>query len=209
MEVTLHVSIRVAYADPPYIGRAGYYPEKTEVDHRELVARLANEFPDGWALSCTSTSLRFLLPLCPEDVRVLAWVKPFAAYKAGVNPAYAWEPVIARGCRRSDRKRSREEPTIRDWMCASATLKRGLVGAKPEAFSWWLFRALGLQPGDELVDLFPGTGAVTRAWEQFCANPAIGTERARAKRKDRRCVCGRETSETTCPYCGHAEETNP
>jgi len=29
--------MKVAYADPPYIGLANYYPEKTEVDHLELV----------------------------------------------------------------------------------------------------------------------------------------------------------------------------
>ena len=42
---------RVAYADPPYIGRASYYPEKTEVDHAELIGRLVDEFPDEWGQS--------------------------------------------------------------------------------------------------------------------------------------------------------------
>jgi len=26
---------------------------------------------------------------------------------------------------------------------------------------------MGMRPDDELVDLFPGTGAVTRAWEEY------------------------------------------
>ena len=34
--------------------------------------------------------------LCPSGVRIGALVKPFAVFKTGVNPAYAWEPVIFR-----------------------------------------------------------------------------------------------------------------
>ena len=41
----------MAYADPPYAGRAHYYPEREEVDRAGLIARLVSEFPDGWALS--------------------------------------------------------------------------------------------------------------------------------------------------------------
>jgi hypothetical protein len=41
-------------------------------------------------------------------------------------------------------------------------MKRGLTGAKPAAFVSWLHVLLGWQPGDELVDLFPGTGVVGR-----------------------------------------------
>ena len=152
--------MRFAYADPPYIGCAHFYPEKTEVDHAELIARLCQEFPDGWALSCHTPSLRQLLPLCPEDVRVMAWVKPFAAFKPNVNPAYAWEPVLVRG----GRKRTREQETVRDWISAPITLQRGLVGVKPDAFAYWLFDVLGMEREDEFIDLFPGTGAVTRAW---------------------------------------------
>ncbi len=41
--------MRFAYADPPYPGNAGIYPEREGVDYRELIARLRAEFPDGWA----------------------------------------------------------------------------------------------------------------------------------------------------------------
>ena len=155
--------IRVAYADPPYIGCAGFYPEKDEVDHGALIARLCDEFPDGWGLSLHSPSLRIILPMCPDDARVMAWVKPFAAFKPNVNPAYAWEPVIVRG----GRPRTREQMTVRDWVSSPITLQRGVVGAKPEAFCLWLFEVLNLQPGDELIDLYPGSGAVGRAWEKW------------------------------------------
>jgi hypothetical protein len=157
--------MKFAYADPPYIGVAHRYPEKREVDHAELIARLNDEFPDGWALSCSSPSLKIILPMCPGDVRVMAWVKPFCAFKVNVNPAYAWEPVIVRGGRR----RTRQQPTVRDWVSHVITLKKGMVGAKPEKFCLWLFEVLNIQEGDELVDLYPGTNVVTTALAKFLA----------------------------------------
>lgn len=41
------------------------------------------------------------------------------------------------------------------------------MGRKPIAFAAWLFGLLGAVPGDELADLFPGTGVIGRAWESF------------------------------------------
>lgn len=152
----------MAYADPPYVGQARKLYHCDEIDHLELIQhRLAGY--DGWALSCSSPSLRGLLQICPDDVRVMAWVKPFAIFKPGVNPAYAWEPVIVK----PGRKRTRQQPTVRDWVSANVTLKRGLCGAKPEAFCLWLFDVLGMEPSDEFDDLFVGTGAVTQAWQKW------------------------------------------
>lgn len=88
----------------------------------------------------------------------MAWVKPFCAFKPNVNPAYAWEPVIVHG----GRKRTREQVTTRDWLAESITLRKGLTGAKPKEFCYWLFDVLNVQPGDILADLFPGTGIVSR-----------------------------------------------
>lgn len=159
--------MRFAYADPPYLGQARrhYGPAAREVNHRVLLGTLVREFPDGWALSCSSPSLRALLALCPPDVRVLAWVKPFCGFKPGVGVAYAWEPVIVRGGRR----RTRTQPTVRDWVSASATRRTGVAGAKPEAFCRWLLEVLNAQAGDELVDIFPGTGVVSRTWQAMQA----------------------------------------
>lgn len=42
-----------------------------------------------------------------------------------------------------------------------------LTGMKPPEFGVWLFRQLGARPGDELADLFPGSGAITRAWDLY------------------------------------------
>lgn len=58
--------MRVAYADPPYIGQAKRYPEKQEVDHKELIDMMCREY-DAWALSASSPSLKIILPLCPDN----------------------------------------------------------------------------------------------------------------------------------------------
>jgi len=161
-----------AYADPPYLGcgkkhYAKHHAEAAIWDkietHRNLIDSLSVEYPDGWALSMGSVNLRVLLPLCPATVHVGGWFKPFASFKPGVNPAYCWEPVIFNG----GRKRGRDIPTLRDYVSANILMKKGLTGAKPEAVCHWIFAMLGMQPGDKLVDLFPGTGAVTAAWTTF------------------------------------------
>lgn len=164
--------MKFAYADPPYLGcsRKHYGHQHPEADlydtlegHRALIERLQTEFPDGWALSCTSGNLREILPLCPLRVRVAAWVKPFASFKVNVNPAYAWEPVIFAG----GRKRGRDSATLRDWVAANITLKKGVSGAKPKEFCFWLFDLLGMEPEDEFHDLFPGSGSVQKAHEAW------------------------------------------
>jgi hypothetical protein len=43
-------------------------------------------------------------------------------------------------------------------------MRKGLAGAKPLKFCYWLFAMLGAVRGDEFHDLFPGTGIVTEAW---------------------------------------------
>lgn len=178
--------MNIAYADPPYLGCCALYNHEHGEDgrcwdspltHAALLTRLMLDFPDGWALSCSTPSLRQLLPMCPSDVRISAWVKPFASFKPNVNPAYAWEPVIWRGGRQ---KRDRDEPTVRDWVSCEITLKKGLTGAKPEPFVWWLFVLLGLEHNDTVTDIFAGTGVVGRTWERyqrqgklFAARPAV------------------------------------
>lgn len=159
--------MKFAYADPPYIGQAerhySHDPQCAEVNHLELLEKLTREYPDGWALSLSSPTLREILSYCPPDVRVMPWVKPFASFKPNVGVAYAWEPVIVRG----GRKRTRQQQTVRDWVAANITLQRGLCGAKPEVFCYWLFEVLNIQPGDTLDDLYPGTGIVGECLRNF------------------------------------------
>ena len=156
--------MRFAYADPVYLGMGRRYPEHPEAHiwddpetHRHLVGRLCADYPDGWALSASSTSLHTILPMCPPDVRIAAWVKPFAVFKANVRIAYAWEPVIVHGGRKSSKDGA---PVGRDWFSHVITLKRGTVGAKPPKFCRWVLDLLGYIDGDTVDDLFPGTGVM-------------------------------------------------
>ena len=164
--------MRFAYADPPYLGLCRVYQHSHGDDgrcwdepetHRLLIERLSDEY-DGWALSMGSIQLRAILPMCPEGVRVAAWVKPFASFKKGVSPAYAWEPLLFVPL---SRKHDITTPTTRDWVAVSIALERGFVGAKPEGFCRWMFDLCRLDPADEFVDLFHGSGAVGRAWSAW------------------------------------------
>jgi hypothetical protein len=168
---------RFAYADPPYPNTAHLYRDHPdfagEVDHAELVERLVAEFPDGWALSTSAQALPDVLPLCPRGIRVMVWTKPFTPMKPSASVQYAWEPVLVHG----GRPRSIEDGLVRDVVSANPVAYRavdgGVIGMKPPAFCRWLFQVLGAGPDDELVDLFPGSGAVDRAWRAFCAQPPL------------------------------------
>ena len=165
---------RLAYADPPYPGCAHLYKDHPdyagEVDLRELAHRLCWDY-DGFVLHTSSVALRDVLievwaALPPEAdaPRVMAWVKPFAAFKRNVPVAYAWEPVIVKAARK---------PVVsmravsRDWIAEPITMQRGLTGAKPDAVCKWAFEVMGADPEDTLDDLYPGTGAVSQAWESW------------------------------------------
>jgi hypothetical protein len=169
--------LRIGYADPPYPGQSKKHYEyhadyAGEVDHHELVERLERDY-DGWVLHTSSTALPvvmpLLMPLMRDGVRMMAWVKPFAAFKRNVSVAYAWEPVFVRPCRKpvvSGRI------VMRDWISESITLKKGLSGVKPEKVCRWAFEMVGAEPTDVLDDLYPGTGAVSAAWRGWCAEVA-------------------------------------
>jgi len=169
--------MRFAYADPPYYGCCRLYghfhPDGLCWDdldtHRLLIATLGADYPAGWALSLTSTSLRDILPLCPEGVRVASWVKPFAAFKRNVRVAYTWEPVIVYGGRLSSKDGA---APCRDHLSESITLRRGFTGAKPHRFNRWVLDLLGFIEGDEIDDLYPGTGGMALALDE----PPLPTE---------------------------------
>lgn len=176
--------MRFAYADPPYIGQArkhyGKHPDYAgEVDHADLIRRLVSEFPDGWALSLSCKSLQYVLSLCPADVRVLAWVKPMTPILPGIRVQYGWEPVIIRGGRQGPHVTG--TPMVRDWLAESPVgasfrpQRPGhVIGRKPDAFCLWLFTVLGVEPDDEFVDLFPGSGAVGQIWARWQAQQTLG-----------------------------------
>lgn len=167
--------MRFAYADPPYLGCCKLYDHEHGEEggcwddvrtHAQLIHALVNVFTDGRALSASSPSLRAILP---EDVRVASWVKPFCAFKRGVRPCYAWEPVIFWRGRNPPMVshpppvKGGEQTTPKDFIAESITLKKGLTGAKPDKVCQWILDLLGYREGDEIVDLYPGTGAMGRA----------------------------------------------
>ena len=161
--------MKFAYADPPYIGQAERHYKCAEIEHKELLRKLDCLYPDGWALSCSTPSLGMILAWCPSDVRIAAWCKSFCAFKRNVRPAYAWEPVIYRGGRNPCNghraaipEKNGKQTTPKDFIVEPITLKKGLVGAKPERVCNWILDLLNFQPGDELHDLFPGTGVMGR-----------------------------------------------
>ena len=189
----------MAYADPPYLGccklYSHYHPNGFCWDdlgtHEMLIRRLVSEYPDGWALSASSPSLRRIISLCPEDVRVAAWVKTFCAFKRGVRPAYAWEPVIfwrgrnpSNGHPHAPPEKGGKQTTPKDFLAEPITLKKGLTGAKPAKFCSWVLDLLNVQDGDDFVDLFPGTGSMGRALEQrfaCAASPSRSSTKSKQK----------------------------
>ena len=174
--------MKFAYADPPYLGCCKLYdhfhPDGLCWDdpntHWLLIERLSKEFPDGWALSASSPSLRELLPACPGDIRIAAWVKSFGAFKRGVRPAYMWEPVLFRGGRNPSNGHRHDPPekngkqnTPKDFIIEPIALKKGLTGAKPEKVCRWILDLLNVSTGDEIIDLFPGTGIMGSIAEEL------------------------------------------
>jgi hypothetical protein len=166
---------RFAYADPPYPGfaRKYYGREPTyagEVDHAQLIARLESGGFDGWALSTDADALQRVLALCPQGVRVCPWVKPMPPDPRTYGPTKRWEPLIVRG------GRLRQGASVRDFLYAGPARESGepeLIGRKPLAFCVFLFDQLGMLPGDALEDWFPGTGIVSRSWDEICRSVAV------------------------------------
>jgi hypothetical protein len=162
--------LKIGYADPPYVACAYLYRDHPdfagEVDMAHLIERLQSGY-DGWVLhaSATPASMAILAPLVEKTgARWMSWVKGFAAFKKNVSVAYAWEPVIVKPARKPVVSK---RLVMRDWVQESITLRRGLTGAKPEKVCHWAFEMVGARPDDELDDLYPGSGAVTRAWKTW------------------------------------------
>jgi hypothetical protein len=168
--------VNLVYADPPYPGQAkrhyGDHPDYAgEVELSTLIATLQGY--DGWALSTSNRALADVLALTGPR-RVLAWCKPIAPPFPG-HGVYGWEPVVVSPARppasdlRDTLTASPEQYTFRPKPEGYVT------GSKPPAFCRWLFAWLGAAPGDEFTDLFPGSRAVTDAWDRFSRQLTLET----------------------------------
>jgi hypothetical protein len=162
----------MGYADPPYPGESerlyGDHPDFAgEVNHGDLIADLLARFPDGWALSTSVKALPTVLRLCPDRALVCCWLKRATSPPMGDNRMYSWEPVILcdtpnpSAPTRMHCEANAEQFTFRQ------KVEGYVIGRKPRAFCFWLFDAMGLRPDDELVDMFPGSGAVSQAWDSW------------------------------------------
>jgi hypothetical protein len=148
--------MKFAYADPPYFKHGkrlyGKLHDEAQVwdskeSHLDLITKLMNEYPDGWAFSCNPADLCWILPAFP-GLRVCVWAKTFHQIRP-TTVQYAWEPVLLHG----GRKENKRKPMVR----------KGLIGAKPLAFNLWILDLLNYQDGDVLDDLFPGTNGMAEA----------------------------------------------
>ena len=181
--------VRLAIADPPYLGRAGlwyggkgrskqgtvgraagrgrlareYHPDAHEWDdpakHIALMVTMRDEY-DGWVMACSGKTLAPLLGVADTlDARLAIW-HVTNAIPDGARVRSVWEAVIYRVP--DGRRAVGTGHRVPDLLSAPHPVS-GFVGAKPDQWTRWVLDLMGYQPGDEVDDLFPGSGAVTRA----------------------------------------------
>ena len=91
------------------------------------------------------------------------------------RPIGAWEPLIIYGGRELSVDRPRTVCDALSYAGCYRTFPGALVGMKPPRFAVWMFHQLGARAGDQLVDLYPGSGAITEAWRRYTGAPrAVG-----------------------------------
>lgn len=102
----------------------------------------------------------------PKGVRVCAWFKG-PRYTKSRRALVSWEPLIVAGGRPL---RVDVVQDLSDGLVARGRFRAfpgAMVGMKPPAFAEWMFRQLGASRADRLDDLFPGSGAIRRAWIRY------------------------------------------
>lgn len=134
--------------------------------HRELLEKLAANY-DGWAICTSPDGIAAYGPL-PAPCRIMAWVKPNAqpgAHRLRSN----WEPVILYPPvgRRSNRG---GVGSIPDVLTCPVKTASGFRGQKPIEYTKWILAALTFDPAADTVDdIFPGSGAISRAVDAYQA----------------------------------------
>lgn len=159
--------MRIAYADPPYPGQAAkWYADhpdyRGEVDLAELLVDLDGF--DGWALSTSAAALKDVIGLVSGEVRVAVWYRPNSEPPGNRGTWWwTWEPVVVRPAR-PPASATKDHLSFHK---EQGFLGSTLPGQKPRPVCEWIFALIGAKPDDELVDIFPGSGAVTRAWDAW------------------------------------------
>lgn len=183
--------MRLAIADPPYlgradrwygagrghrggVGRAAAHEAASEWDdagtHRALIARLEADY-DGWAIAASAApeSTSLYEDALPPGVRRCVWVKG-NAIPSGSRVANQWEPVYVKIP--AGRSAHRTGAAVSDVLIAGISYRHNYVGSKPYPWTHWVLEMLGYRAGDEVHDLFAGSGAVTIATSLY-EPPAI------------------------------------
>lgn len=186
--------MRLAIADPPYppatagrprprasrwygtdaqtqtLGR-GCYPADSNPDaaewdvparHQLLLEELHATY-DGWAIATTPDGIP-AYGMLPTACRVMVWVKP-NAMPSPSRIHNKWEAVIVLPPvgRRTSRGGIGAVPDV----LVAPKPNSGFAGAKPLAWTRWVLDALSFAPdSDEVIDVFPGSGAVASAVAQ-------------------------------------------
>lgn len=176
--------MRLAIADPPYLGkaarwygdgrgiggardgRADHHPDAARWDtaaaHEQLVRELERDY-DGWAIALDVASLTTYLRVVPEDTRIMVWHRR-NAQPSGSRIRSAWEPVLVYV---PPARRSWANGIRLDDVLDAPAPRLGFVGAKPDRWTRWVLDVLGYDAEeDTVVDLFPGSRAVERAASQ-------------------------------------------
>ena len=182
--------MKLAIADPPYLGRAAlwyggkgitkwpatqkrskgrskddveYHPDAhlwdSPAKHIELMVAMEVEF-DGWAMACSGKTLAPLIGTADRLGAKLAIWHVTNAIPDGARVRSVWEAVFYRVP--DSRRAVGTGYRVADVLSAAHPVS-GFVGSKPSAWTHWVIDLLGFQPGDEVTDVFPGSGAVERA----------------------------------------------
>lgn len=184
--------MRLAIADPPYLGRAAlwyggkgrskqgtlgracgrgtldveFHPNAAHwdnpVEHVALMTSLAATY-DGWAVAASGKTLAPLLGVADNLGARLAIWHVTNAIPDGCRVRNTWEAVLYRIP--DGRRAVGTGQRIPDLLSAPHPMS-GFVGSKPAAWTSWVLDLLGYDPTvDEVDDIFPGSGAVTNAVE--------------------------------------------
>lgn len=164
--------MRFAYADPPYLGQGKRYahlhPDSLVWDdpatHAALVERLEDEFPDGWAISMTPQPEALMAYVGPGRELAVWHRRGWMTAAPQMRISFCFELVMYRTKVPNSKKHGPMVTNVftlggHNWQVGSTH-----TGTKPPEFCSWVLDLLGYDPArDELVDLYPGEGAMTRA----------------------------------------------
>lgn len=121
---------------------------------------------DGWALSTSADSLRKLLPSLPAIARIAVWVRRYIPTRSA-RAINAWEPLIYKPIRPLSTWKAQTVIDVLNYRGRYRAYPGALVGMKPPQFAVWMFGLVAARSYDAFDDLYPGSGAVSRAWKRY------------------------------------------